>query len=656
MPRLQIKLLGGFQARAAGGSAIDIASRKTRALLAYLALPPGRPHTRDALVALLWSDRDDKQAHASLRQALVELGRALEGVAPTPLVKNRDTLSVDPESVAVDAVAFEQLAGGSAVDDLERAAVLYAGDLLEGIGVRDPSFEEWLLIERQRLRNCAISVLKRLLELRTGSDGIADAERLVALDPLQEEGYRALMRLHTQAGEIGLALRYYERCRDILRQELNVAPSAETEALHREIRGGQHQKAPAGREESPPSSAPAQEPPADGGPSGKPSIAVLPFENLSGDPEQRYFSDGITGDLIIELSRFRSLTVIARNSSFLYRDKAVDVRQIGRELGADYILEGSARRAGDRIRISAELAEAATGKHVWAERYDRELGDLFKVQDEVTQAIVTTLPRRIDDAGARAAQRKRPENLNAFECYLRGLAYVLEFEFIEHHPAREMLERAVSLDPNLAPAYAILAVMELRHWWACRSLEALDKAFALSLNSVRLDQNDALCHCSLGGVYLERRQLAEAEFHLRKGLALNPNDSRNVVFFAGLLAYCGQIEEALSGIDKVFRLDPFAPQWYHSSTGMVYFCARDYEGAIQSFGRITRGLSHWDCLYVTSSYGHLGRLEEAQAAIDHYNSLRPTLPLIEHARAEPFKNEADLDHLLAGLRKAGLAN
>jgi TolB-like protein len=446
-------------------------------------------------------------------------------------------------------------------------------DLLEGIGVRDPSFEEWLLIERQRLRNCAIAVLTRLTELRTGLDGIAAAERLIALDPLQEEGYRALMRLHAQAGELGLALRCYESCRDFLRQELNVAPSAETEALHRDIRGGQHQRAPADREKWSPPSALAQEHAAERGPPGKPSIAVLPFENLSGDPEQRYFSDGTTGDLIVELSRFRSLTVIARNSSFLYRDKSVDVRQIGRELGVDFILEGSVRRAGDRIRISAELAEAATGKHVWAERYDRELGDLFKVQDEVTQAIVTTLPSRIDEAGARVARRKRPENLSAFECYLRGLAYVLEFEFIEHHPAREMLERAVSLDPNLAPAYAILAVMELRHWWAYRSSESLAEAFALAQKSVQLDQNEATCQCSLGMVCLERRQLEDAEFHIRRALALNPNDPRAAIHLAGLLAYCGQPDEGLAWVERVFRLDPFGPQWYHSSAGMVFFCA-----------------------------------------------------------------------------------
>jgi TolB-like protein len=651
---LQLTLLGGFHVRAAGGLVIDVATRKTRALLAYLALPPGRQHTREALVSLLWSDRGEKQAHASLRQALVELGRALECAEGTSLTKHRDTLALDPKSVQVDAVAFEQLAAKTSISELERAATLYSGDLLAGVDVRDSAFEEWLLIERQRFRNMATTVLKQLSELQTGRKGIATAERLIALDPLQEEGYRMLMRLPAEAGEIGLALKFYENCRQVLKRELSVTPSAETEALHQEIREGRHRKLTREREvfSAPTAGAQARSP--EKGAAARPTLAVLPFANLSGDPEQRYFSDGITDDLIIELSRFRSFTVIARNSSFLYRDKPTDVRQIGRELGAEYILEGSVRRASDRIRIAVELVEAATGRQVWAERYDRAVGDLFTVQDELIQAIVATLPGRMDEAGARAAQRKQPENLNAYECYLRGLAHIYEFDVTESPPAREMLERAVSLDPHFARPYTLLAVLELRHWWGSRSSRALAQAFNLAQKSVQLDQNDSLCQCSLGMVCLQQHQFADADFHFRRALALNPNDSRAIICWAELLAYSGEPVEAMTSLDRAFRLDPFAPQWYHSVAGMVLFCAREYEKAISSFGRGTRGLAPWDCLYVVASDGYLDEFEKAQSILAHYDSFGPTLPLWEHASQEPFKNEADLRHLLDGIRKVDI--
>jgi TolB-like protein len=656
MAHLQLTLFGGFHAQIAGGPVIDIATRKTRALLAYLALPPGRPHTREALVSLLWGDRGEKQAQASLRQALVELNRVLEGAEVTVLIRHRNTLALDPEAVDVDAITFERLAMKTDIHDLERATALYIGNLLEGIDIRDSVFEEWLSMERRRFHNLAIAVLQRLSELQTGRKGITTAERLLALDPLQEEGHRILMRRHAEAGELGLALKAYEDCRQVLKRELSVTPSAETEALHQEIRGGGYRKAITEREVFSTSSSDAELRSPSEVPAGRPSVAVLPFANLSGDPEQRYFSDGITEDLITELSRFRSVTVIARHSSFLYRDKPVDVRQVGRELHAEYILEGSIRRAGDRIRITAQLVEAATGKEVWAERYDRELGDLFEVQDAVTQAIVATLPGRIEEAGARAAQRKRPENLNAYECYLRGLAQFHEFDFAESRAVREMFERAIALDPTLARAYAMLAAMEMRHWWAYRSSQSLDKAFVLAQKSVQLDPNDAFCQRSRGYVCLERHQLEDAAFHIRRALALNPNNSYTAICLAALLAYSGQPDEALTWVDKAFRLDPFAPQSYHSFTGMILFNARDYKNAISSFRRITRGLSPWDCLYVIASYGYLDQPEEARAIMALYYSLNSGLSPQNHALREPFKNEADLNHLLEGLRKAGVSD
>src|SRR5215472_14133870 len=293
MARLQLTLLGGFEARIIPGEPLDIATRKTRGLLAYLALPTGRAHSRDKLTGLLWSDRGDEQARNSLRQALAELVRVLAGVEPAPLVKGRDTLALDPQAVEVDAIAFERLTASEAADDLRHAMGLYAGELLDGFTVRDPAFDEWLRQERQRYEELAIGTLKKLVPLESPANALALAQRLITLAPLQEDGHRILMRLYAEAGNLGAALHQYEACRDLLKRELAVGPSAETEALHRRIRESSHaDEAMRPRAlEVPPHENGKLVSAASAAP--RLSVAVLPFRNLSDDVTQRYFSDGI---------------------------------------------------------------------------------------------------------------------------------------------------------------------------------------------------------------------------------------------------------------------------------------------------------------------------------------------------------------------------
>ena len=655
MGRLRLKLLGGFEARIVSGPVLDIAARKTRALLAYLALPTGRTHSRDKLVGLLWSDRGDEQARNSLRQALTELGKALGAVGPSPLVKQRDSLALDPTTVEVDALEFENFAASNANSDLQRAAELYTGDLLDGFDARDAAFEEWLTVERQRMRTLAATVLKKLLTQETGPNAIAVAHRLLALDPLQEEGHRALMRLHAEAGETSTALQQYERCREILKSELTVVPSPETTALYQSIR--EQSVAPATQQ---PESRNAsnvdnvseahrdQE-------AAKPSIAVLPFTNMSGDPEREYFSDGITDDIITELSRFRSLFVIARNSSFQYKGKNVDVRRVGRELGVQYIVEGSIRKAGNNVRITAQLIEAATGNHLWAERYDRDIQDIFDVQDEVVQAIVAVLPGIIEEAGARLARRKRPESLAAYDYLLRGIKLGLTFADSDTEAARKMFEEAIALDATIAPAYAWLAVLRLRDWWFNRSVQSVDEAFSLAKKAVATDGNDGLCHGVLGMVYLERCSFDEATFHTERFVALNPNDPLANVYKGYLLAYLGRAQEGVTWIERAFRLNPLAPQAYNSFYGMILFAARRYAESIAAFSRIILEPAEggWDFIYLVAAHAYLGRLEDARTLINKWGTLHPGVSLLALAAKEPFKHPADLDHLLDGLRRAG---
>ncbi|HEY7689563.1 MAG TPA: BTAD domain-containing putative transcriptional regulator, partial [Dongiaceae bacterium] len=400
-------MLGAFQLRL-GGQPIELPGRRERALLAYLAMPAGEPRSRDKLSGMLWSERGDKQARDSLKQAVLKLRKVLDGVLPAALQSDRDFVTLDRTAVLVDAAEFERLIQEGTPDKIAQAAALYRGDLLDGFEIRDPAFEEWLSFERQRLRDLARGAVARLLDRRM-EEGAYDqatvlAHRLLMLDPLHEAAHRALMHIYVEQGETALALKQYQLCRDALQRELGVSPEAETEMVYRSIQEGR--SAPGATRESIRAAAKVQatEPTkssaieTDTANAAKPSIAVLPFENLSGDPGQEYFSDGITEDIIAGLARLHWLFVIARNSSFIFKGKSVDAKEIGKNLGVRYLLEGSVRKVGDRVRIASQLIDAATGVHIWSDRFEGTLNDVFDLQDRVTSSVIGAIEPRLRHA------------------------------------------------------------------------------------------------------------------------------------------------------------------------------------------------------------------------------------------------------------------
>jgi len=395
--RIRLELLGGFGARDEAGRELAIGSRKAQALLAFLGLSPGNPQSREKLTNLLWSDRGDAQARSSLRQALSELRRALPESAPPILRAQRDAVWLEPGAVEVDVVTLENLIDGAEPEALSEAVALYRGDFLDGLEVRDAAFEEWRRGERERLRERTSQALVRLLDHQTGEQAIATARRLLALDPLNEATHRRLMRLYADAGDRNMALRQYQACREVLLAELEVEQDAATQKLAKEIGRAEIGNGTSKNE------MPLAELTRERGSTrllpDNPSVAVLPFTNMSGDPEQEYFADGITEDIITELSRFHSLFVIARNSTFHYKGQSPKVQDVGHELAVRYVVEGSVRKAGNRVRITVQLVEAANNNHIWAERYDRDLEDIFAVQDEVTRTIVSTIAGRIESVG-----------------------------------------------------------------------------------------------------------------------------------------------------------------------------------------------------------------------------------------------------------------
>src|SRR5215470_16439862 len=373
MASAELTLLGGFELRRSGGEVIDLPGQKERALLAVLALRPGASQSRDKLSGLLWGDRPDKQARDSLKHSVSRLRQSLESITPPPVVADRQSVRLDQAALAIDVVLFEQLLRDGTMEAREQATALYRGDLLEGFTIHDAGFEDWLAAERQRLRHSVEEALTKVMA-QSMSAGAKDraavaARRLLLLDPLREVACRTLMQVEAERAQTAQALRLYEVFRERLRRELGVKPESATTQLYESIRLRRAESAlpivP-----SPVEAAPLAELTRAGLPlPSKPSIAVLPFENMSDDPDQEYFADGVVEEIITALSRFRSLFVIARNSSFTYKGKAVDVKRVGRELGVRYVLEGSVRKATSRVRISGQLIDASTGAHLWADRF-----------------------------------------------------------------------------------------------------------------------------------------------------------------------------------------------------------------------------------------------------------------------------------------------
>ncbi|MGO4834916.1 tetratricopeptide repeat protein, partial [Rhizobiaceae sp. 2RAB30] len=308
----------------------------------------------------------------------------------------------------------------------------------------------------------------------------------------------------------------------------------------------------------------------------RPSIAVLPLDNQSGHPDETYFSDGITEDIVTGLTHFRSLFVIARNSSFAFRGKATSLAEIGRQLGVSYLVEGSVRRAGARVRITAQLIEAATGAHLWAERYDRGIDDVFTVQDEVAQTIVSTLVGRIEDARLQQSLRKPTTSLAAYDCLLRGMALLNS----ANQQALEMFEKAVALDPSYAVAHSYRAFVKgAQNGHAAAPTEVLDVAFTEAKHAIDLDPLESRCHRILSTICLYRREYDKAEQYLRRAFDLNPNDADGLIMKGRLLAFRGRPEEALVCLEAGGRLNPLHFRWYEFHFGVALYSLRRFAEA-----------------------------------------------------------------------------
>ena len=393
----------------------------------------------------------------------------------------------------------------------------------------------------------------------------------------------------------------------------------------------------------------------------KPSIAVLPFTNLSGDSEQEYFADGMVEEIITALSRYPSLFVIARNSSFTYKGRAVDVKLIGRELGVRYVLEGSLRKSANRIRVSAQLVEAETGKHVLAERYDRELADIFAVQDEITEAATIAIAPAIAEAELQRALRKQPGSLDAWAAYQRGLWHLGKFAHEDNALAEKFFREAINLDPTFAGGYRGLGYAQFQvtmSGFQKRSLpEAQSSAEALARRAVGLDGADAEARTFLGEMLLYRGDHEGALTEAERALAMTPNLAGAHGWRGSALIFSGRVDEGLASLRTSIRLDPRDPllalRLNHVAMGL--YLSREYEAAIEAARRGIRSNPDFPSTHrwLAASLGQLGRLEAAKAALETAIAIAPASFDAFVRQRVPWHRPQDYAHMLEGLRKAG---
>ncbi len=393
----------------------------------------------------------------------------------------------------------------------------------------------------------------------------------------------------------------------------------------------------------------------------RPAIAVLPFTNMTDDPAQDYFSDGISEDIITALSKLRWFFVIARNSSFIYKGKAVHLKQVAAELGVGYVVEGSVRKVGERVRITAQLNDVATGSHIWAERYDRELADVFAVQDEITEAIVAAIEPQLYAAENFHARRKPPDSMDAWDLVMRALSHYWRVTRQDNVVAQALLEKATAIDPHYGQALGVLATSHTfsahMGWEDMAAVAPIAERAAAA--AILADSEDPWAHFALGGVYLFARRFDDSLAEFELALRLNPNFSLAQGYYGLTLAYCGRWQEAVSAAQRALLLSPRDPlsAVYCGIAAYAQFVGRNYDEAMRLAREGIRQRADFVGAHrvLTAAAGMAGQTEIAKAALQELRRAQPNISLGWITKEMPIKHDAEREHYLDGFRRAGLA-
>jgi DNA-binding SARP family transcriptional activator/TolB-like protein len=692
---VRLRLIGQMEAMTPGGVSVLPPGRKTRALLAVVALSTPRPALRGRLAELLWSRRPEEQSRASLRQEIHRLLEALSPAGREILNVTRDNISLHPGAAWVD------------VEDVMRATAAFPdslslldGDLLEDLSGIDATFDAWLTTERERLRDKARIVAEaRLSEQEAPESAIAAAQQLLMIDRAHEGAWRALMRAYAAHGERGMAIQAYDRCRAVLVDLMDAEPSAETQALLVEIRGpagkggAARQPSSAPPSPAPPSPAPPSPRPAPSRPArlpvaaapagksppaadaapraepralaGGPQIGVLPLQLIGIASDEADLARGLVGEITSALARFHGLAVV---SSGVLAHAVADVGDntaIRRETGIDLLLDGTIQRAGERIRVILRLLDLRAGSQVvWTRRFDRPSDDILSLQDEIAAEAAAQIDAEIPSIEARRGFADIPaEDLPAYELVLRALPLLWRMERDPFLQAGTYLAQAIAREPDNATAHAWYA-----HWyvflvgqaWAEDRATAIARAEQLAERAVMLDPRDALALAVVGHVRASlQRRPREALALYERALSFNPNLAIAWALSGIAHACIGELDEAARRVARYKQLSPLDPQAFVFDSGftLVALLRRDHAAAV-IVGRTVSELKPTfsaACKLYLSALGHLGHSREAAVVRQRLLSIEPGFTIETFLATSPLESETDREHVAEGLRRAGIA-
>ena len=622
--RWSLRLLGGFElAVLPGGARVTSLGKRERVLLAYLSLSAKGRQPRRKLATLLWGDANGETLLDNLRACVWKLRRALGDAGHRIVGSEGEDIVLDATAFEVDALAFRRLAAQSGRSELEAAAALCSGEFLDGLDIDSEEFESWRRAEATRYRDQTVEALNRLMtQLAENGEperAMEMGERILRLEPLHEVAARRLMRLYGESGRRGAAAQLYRTLADTLKTEFGGQPEPETRTVFAEItRGGEERTNSPPRMVTHPGDAPGgllrpptslavrlrapmavlagvaivatalfsygpfallatsegvvaeREAAADA--ASAIAIAVLPFLNLSGDAGQEFFSDGMTEEITSALAMVPDLKVVARTSAFQFKGKNNDIRAVGQALNATHLVEGSVRKVGERVRISAQLIEAGSGTHLWSENYDRQLSDIFAIQEEIARTVVGSLMAPLGLAPGERLISNRSIDPESYEQYLRGVAQVRSSD----PGAGPTLETVVARAPSFAPGWAMLggayraaaAVAARSGDFKADSLFT-DKEEAAARKAIELDPSSASGYSELAAAQTRRGKWAEAEDLYKQALALDPNDSVLLHVYGQTLAAGGRLKDALRVRERLRTLEPLVPAYNQATARLM---------------------------------------------------------------------------------------
>lgn len=680
---VRLRLIGQMEAWTVTSENVLPAGRKTRALLAAVALSAPRPALRGRLAELLWSRRPEEQARASLRQ---EIHRLLEALSPAKadiLVVTRDHLTLRSGAVWVD------------VEEVMRATTsqpaslsLLDGDLLEDLDGIDPTFDAWLAGERERLRDRARNVAEALLREQLEPEAaIPAANRLLQIDRAHEGAWRALMRAHAARGERGMAIQAYDRCRAVLADLLDAAPSPETQRLLSEIRGPSGSRVPA--RPPPPPPAPASpvvtHPPVAAAPRpvedlddaedsrdgrelvrvsrGGAHVGVMPMQLVGVSEEDSHLAPGLAEEITTALARFRWMFVVSSNSLARFAADTRDEAAIRRTFGIDFLLDGTIQRARSRLRITMRLLDLRAGNQVvWARRFDRQNNDLLSLQDEIASEVVAQIDPEILLIEARRSASRPPVDASAYDLMLRAIPLIGRMEKAHFMRAGSLLANSITLEPDYAAAHAWYAywhIFLVGQDWADDPKEIMTEAGRLAERAIVLDPFDARALSIAGHVraFLHRRLREAATLHER-ALSLNPNLAMAWALSAVTHAYAGDPDEAERRNNRYKKLSPLDPHafFFDAFFVLIHLLKRDYESAVETGRTVIEINPSFSAAYkpYLAALGHLRRDQEAAIVRRRLLALEPDFTVDRFVATTPLERESDKLHYAQGLRLAGV--